>query len=256
MSNQNNSIFNLLGPKKAFVAGLIAGLLVIFSIGFFIMLGLQLSGNNSNSGTPVSSNKEVPSKPSAPTPPPTQADIQVKPVTDEDWVRGDRNAKISIIEFSDTECPFCKRFHPTMQQIVKEYQGKVNWVYRHFPLTSIHPKAPKEAEATECAGELGGNDGFWAYLDRLFEITPSNNRLDLAQLPQIAEDVGLDRKKFEECLASGKYAKKVQDHSNQAIAAGAKGTPYSVIVAGDKKIPVSGAVPVERVKSILDSLLQ
>ncbi len=257
MSNQNNSIFNLLGPKKSFIVGVVAGLLVIFSIGFFILLGLQLN-NNSNT-VAVNSNKEVPTKPTAPTaptPPPTQSDIQIKPVTDDDWVRGDRKAKISIIEFSDTECPFCKRFHPTMQQIVKEYDGKVNWVYRHFPLTSIHPKAQKEAEATECAGELGGNDGFWAYLDRLFEVTPSNNRLDLATLPDIAEYVGLDRQKFEECLESGRYAKKVQDHANQALAAGAKGTPYSVIVAGDKKIPVSGAVPVEKIRSILDSLLK
>ena len=150
---------------------------------------------------------------------PTTGGIVLAPVTQDDHVKGDRDAKISIVEFSDTECPFCKRFHPTMQKVVEEYDGQVNWVYRHFPLTSIHPKSPKEAEATECAAELGGNDGFWSYVDRLFEITPSNNGLDLSKLPEIAEEVGLNKTEFEECLDSGKYAQKVQEHSQQAQAA-------------------------------------
>ena len=177
------------------------------------------------------------------------------PITQQDWVRGNRNAKVSVVEYSDTECPFCKRHHPTMQRIVEDYGGKVNWVYRHFPLTSLHPKAPKEAEATECAGELAGNDGFWRYLDRLFEITPANNGLDPAQLPQIAEFIGLDKTKFEACLNSGKYAQKVQTQAQDAEAAGGTGTPYSVIVAGDQKIPVSGAVPLEQFKALIDPLL-
>ncbi len=257
MSSKTN-LFNLLGPKKSFLAGIVVGLLVIFSVGFFILLGLQLKGSDklavNNTNTPTVAPSKNPSPSAAKKP--TAKDIQLVPVSDKDWVRGDRNAKISVIEFSDTECPFCKRFHSTMQQVVKEYAGKVNWVYRHFPLTSLHPKAPKEAEATECAGELGGNDGFWEYLDKLFEITPSNNRLDLSLLPQIAEDVGLDRAKFEECLNSGKYAQKVQNDYSQAVAAGGQGTPYSVIVAGDQKIPVSGAVPFAQIKSILDSFLK
>jgi len=250
------SLFNLLGPKRSFIMGIVVGLLVVFSIGFFVLLGLQLKGEdkivaNSNINSPKAAPEKVPS-PTAKEP--SSGDINLVPVSDKDWVRGDRNAKISIIEFSDTECPFCKRFHPTMQQVVKEYAGEVNWVYRHFPLAS-HPKAPKEAEATECAGELGGNDAFWSYIDRLFEITPSNNNLDLALLPQIAEDVGLNRQRFEECLNSGRYAQKVQDHYNQAVAAGGRGTPYSIIVAGDQKIPISGAVPFSQLKSIIDSLL-
>lgn len=195
----------------------------------------------------------APSREAAP-PQPTRA-IQLAAVTDDDWVRGKKDAKVSVVEFSDTECPFCKRFHPTMQRLIEEYPDDVNWVYRHFPL-SIHPKAAKEAEATECAGELGGQDGFWNYVDRLFEVTPSNNGLDPAQLPQIAEEVGLDRAKFEVCLNSGKYAQKVQDHLNQATAAGANGTPYSVVVVGGQKTPVSGAVPYEQLKSIIDSVIQ
>jgi len=101
------------------------------------------------------------------------------------------NAPVKIVEFSDTECPFCKRFHTTMQQVVKDSNGQVAWVYRHFPLDQLHSKARKEAEATECAAELGGNEKFWAYLNRLMEVTPANDGLDLAELPVIAAYVGL-----------------------------------------------------------------
>src|SRR5207249_6414117 len=81
-----------------------------------------------------------------------------------------------------------------------EKDGKVVWVYRHFPIDSLHSKARKEAQASECAAALGGNEAFWAYSDKLFEVTPSNNRLDLAQLPRIAQEIGLDRAQFETCL--------------------------------------------------------
>lgn len=139
-----------------------------------------------------------------------------------------------------------------MQRLTEEYDGKVRWVYRHFPLRSLHQKATKEAEATECAGEQGK---FWEYLDKLFEVTPSNDGLDAAQLPILAEQVGISRQKFETCLNSGKYAAHVSDDEKDATNAGARGTPYTVILTKDgKKIPVSGAVPYEQLKSIVDSL--
>src|SRR3990167_9400150 len=81
-------------------------------------------------------------------------------VTDKDWYKGNKNAKVVMVEYSDLECPFCKSFHPTMQQVMKDYGDKVKWVYRHYPL-NFHANAQKEAEATECAGKLAGNDGFW-----------------------------------------------------------------------------------------------
>ncbi len=110
--------------------------------------------------------------------------IALDPVTEKDHVFGNRGAELMIVEYSDPECPFCKRFHETMAQVMSEYgkQGKVAWVYRHFPLDAIHSKARKEAEAMECAGELGGNDKFWAYLNKLMEITPSNNQFDASLL--------------------------------------------------------------------------
>jgi protein-disulfide isomerase len=112
------------------------------------------------------------------------AKITLDPVTEKDHITGNPQADVVLIEYSDTECPFCKRFHETMIQVMAEYgaSGKVAWVYRHFPLDALHSKARHEAEATECATELGGNEKFWAYLNKLEEITPSNNGLDASLL--------------------------------------------------------------------------
>ncbi|MGB0757337.1 MAG: DsbA family protein [Patescibacteria group bacterium] len=253
------SVFDVIGPGKTFGLGIVTAILIICTIGFFVLLSGKFDGTATAKSTDTTQvvktgTQPTPTQPTAPQPAGT-GEIQLAAVTESDWVKGNRNAKISIVEFSDTECPFCKRFHPTMQQVIDTYGDDVNWVYRHFPLDSLHPTARKEAEATECAGELAGNDGFWAYLDRLFEVTPSNNGLQLSQLPQIAEDVGINRAKFEECLDSGRHANAVQEEYQQAVAAGGRGTPYSVLVVGDENIPVSGAVPFEQLKSIIDSQL-
>lgn len=180
------------------------------------------------------------------------------PITSADHIRGNPDAPVKIVEYSDTECPFCKRFHPTMQQVMDEYgdSGKVAWVYRHFPLDQLHKKARKEAEATECAAELGGNDGFWKYLDRLMEITPANDGLDPAELPNIAAYVGLDVQQFNTCLANGTYAQKVEAHVQNAIATGGNGTPWSIVVGPNgTKYPLSGAQPYQSVKQLIELAL-
>ncbi len=173
------------------------------------------------------------------------------PVLNTDHIRGNLSAPVTIVEFSDLECPFCKAFHPTVKQTLEEYGGKVRWVYKHFPIDSLHPKARKEAEASECAGELGGNDAFWAYIDRVFEITPSNNGLDSAKLPQVAQELGLDRTKFETCLNSGKYASKVEAQYQEGLKAGVNGTPGSFV----NGVSVKGAVPYAQLKQTIDSQL-
>ncbi len=104
--------------------------------------------------------------------------LPVPTLRDGDYILGNKDADVIIYEYSDTECPFCKRFHATMHELINNNKGKVAFVYRQFPLDSIHPKTRKESEALLCAGELGGNDAFWKYLDTIFEITPSNNGLD------------------------------------------------------------------------------
>lgn len=182
----------------------------------------------------------------------------MRPITSSDHILGNPNAELLIVEYSDTECPFCKNFHKTLTRVMSEYgdSSKVAWVYRHFPIDSLHPKARKESEATECANELGGNAKFWEYINILYDITPSNNGLNLSQLPEIAKSVGLDVTAFNECLSSGRHAQKVEADYQDALASGGKGTPHSVIISKDgTKTVVQGAQPYENLKNIIDALL-
>lgn len=185
---------------------------------------------------------------------------QVKPITKEDHVRGDSNAPVKIVEYSDMECPFCKTFHPTMQKIMDEYgkDGKVAWIYRHFPLDSIHSNARPEAVASECANELAGNDGFWRFTDRFFELTPSNNRTEIEKvIPQIAQEMGLNSEQFASCRTSGRYDKHIQNDLDNATATGGSGTPWSIVIGKNgKKYPLSGAQPYDSVKQLVELALQ
>lgn len=177
-----------------------------------------------------------------------------KPVSNEDHILGDISAPVKIIEYSDLECPFCGVFHPTLHKIVDEFDSKVAWVYRHFPLESLHKKAKREAEASECAAELGGNEAFWKYIDRIFEITPSNDGLLEEQLFEAAQYIGLNKTEFKNCLDSGKYSQKIDEYIEDAINAGGKGTPYSIVIAPNgKTFPITGAQPYEDAKDIIEA---
>jgi protein-disulfide isomerase len=185
------------------------------------------------------------------------ASITLPKVTEKDHLYGDPNAQIIIVEYSDIECPFCKVFHGTMKEVVDSYGGKVAWVYRHFPIPQLHSKAIKEAEATECAAEQGGNTIFWKYLGKALEATKSNDTMDLAELPKIAGELGLNVESFNECLSSGKYTSFVEKSMDDAVKAGARGTPYSIILTKDgKKVVINGADPLASVKVKIDSLLK
>ncbi len=187
----------------------------------------------------------------------TDTEIDIALVTEKDHIVGSRNADLVIVEYSDTECPFCKVFHNTMKEIVSTYGNKVAWVYRHFPIVQLHSKAPHEAEATECAAEQGGNQAFWNYTNRIFEITNSNNSLDPSELSKVATYVGLNQTAFNTCLSSGKYTEFIKKSVEEAVKAGARGTPYSVIITKDgKKVVINGAEPLVDVKVKIDALLK
>ena len=177
-----------------------------------------------------------------PTPSPTEPKAEVG--ADDDPVKGPATAKITIIEFSDFQCPFCARAVPTMEQIFKTYGDKVRLVYRDFPL-SFHQYAQKSAEAAECADEQGK---FWEYHDSLFA---NQNALDIDSLKKYASDTKLDTAKFNECLDSGKYAEEVQKDFKDGQSAGVRGTPAFFI---NGRL-VSGAQPFETFKKIIDEEL-
>lgn len=186
-------------------------------------------------------------------------DTVVAPVTEADHIRGNPNAPIVLIEYSDYECPFCKQFHNTLNQIMTEYgaNGSVAWVYRQFPLVQLHPDAPKIAAASECVAELGGNDAFWTFTDLIFNSRGTNDFTDMTKLPEFAKTAGVDQGQFELCLNSGKYDQQITDDVQAAIAAGGTGTPYTVVMVGDKQIgTIPGALPYATVKQNIDSLLK
>lgn len=182
-------------------------------------------------------------------------DVVIAPVSADEHVRGAKNPKVTFVEYSDPECPFCKKFHDTMKQLVTAFPDDVQWVYRNFPL-DIHPKSQKEIVAMECAAEIGGNDAFWSYLDRLMEVTPANNGLDPKELDSIAAYVKLDKTKFSECLKSDRYDAKIAAQTEEAIQNGGDGTPFSVVFApNDKKYKLKGAVDYQPLANAVQKLL-
>jgi protein-disulfide isomerase len=184
-----------------------------------------------------------------------------------DYIIGSPDASIIIVEYSDLECPYCRIFHITMKRVMNEYlsSGKVAWIYRHLVFEGLHPKAIREAQAAECVAELAGggtegNQRFWQYIDRIFDITPSGNGLDLNLLPEVAQELGIDRASFETCLTSDKYEEKVKRQSQDAIDAGATGTPYNFMITtiDGKQYPIEGAATYEEMKdriNLIDNYL-
>ena len=191
----------------------------------------------------------------------TQGLENINPITSEDHVLGNPNAPVKIVEYSDFECPACKLFQKIMMRVMDDYgkSGKVAWVYRQFPIDLLHPlNARKEAVASECAAELGGNDSFWKFANRFFELSLSNDETDAESvIPQVAREVGLNETQFASCLASGKYDARIQEDIDNANATGGRGTPWSIVVAPNgKKYPLSGVWPETAIKQLIDRALK
>jgi len=179
---------------------------------------------------------------------------------DDDAVLGDANAPVTIIEFSDYQCLFCRKFWTeTLPSIKSEYidTGKVNLVYRDFPLASIHPMAQPSAEAAECVREFGGDEAYFEYHDKMFEeqnlLGAGTIQYTTADLKSWASELGYN---IASCLDSGKYASEVQKDTRDAQAAGGTGTPYFVVIGSDGKgTALSGAQPFSAFKQAIDSKL-
>ena len=251
--HKQKGFFDNMSPKASFVFGLTVGVAIISMVGFATVLTMSGDGDAENktaeviantNTAPVNVNAAVPTEPTEP------VDIVLADITSDDHIRGDVNAPITLIEFSDFECPYCSRLHPTLKALIEKYDGDVRLVYKHFPLTSIHDQAVPAAEASECAGDQGK---FWEYHDLLYE-----NYTELADgyYSELAGELGLNVSQFDECFNSNKYAERVTTQSVEAQAAGGRGTPYTVVIDADgNTTPLSGAVPQENFEAIIDQAL-
>ncbi len=176
-----------------------------------------------------------------------------------DHIRGNVDAEISLIEYSDFECPYCKRFHLTPAAILADFGDKINWVYRHYPLSFHNPGAQKQAEAAECVAELGGNDAFWEFTDLIYAQTRSGGQgFPLTELSVGAESIGIDVAAFEDCYNSERFASRVIEDFREGASIGITGTPGSILLNNKtgEVIPISGAQGVDVFKSAIKILLK
>ncbi len=246
-----------MSPKAAFVMGSLAGLTVMSIVA--LVLGLTLLRNPSTASTKINTTgttTTTTTNTSGTGNSLTQAAGQYRAVGNDDHVRGNKNASVTLIEYSDFECPFCKQFAPTTAQILTDYKDKVRLVYRHFPL-SFHANAQKEAEASECVAKLSGEDAFWQFHDKIFERTTSNGTgFALTDLGPLAKEIGVSQTKFQDCLDSGEMASVVSSDLNDGTTAGITGTPGTIIVDKNGKAQIiPGAYPFATMKQIIDQAL-
>lgn len=238
-NNQNKGFFDG-NPKMLFVFGLVTGIALTSLLGGGIELpSLNAKASNTvrtfdtrtNTGTTVTR---------------TEPSGELAPITgDEHIIGGDLDkAKVVLVEYSDFECPFCAKHHPSMQQLLDTFGDDVALVYRHFPL-SFHPEAEPAALASECAAEQGA---FWEYGDTLVE---NQDKLGDDYYVELAGDLGLNVNKFTDCYESEKYADAVDEDYQSGITAGVKGTP-ATFINGQL---VSGAVPYETLEEIVQSII-
>jgi protein-disulfide isomerase len=175
-----------------------------------------------------------------------------------DHLIGNPSAPVVIVEYADIDSSYAKSFQATMEQLMTEYgaSGKVAWVYRHFPLVDTHQYSEQHAEAAECATSLGKPDTFWRFIDMLQSRAPANQEFDPNGYDDVVSTLGLDAHAFDLCMTNGTFATHVRTDIDDAIAIGAEGSPYSVVVIhGQKPIPLSGALPYAAMKKILDSAI-
>lgn len=168
---------------------------------------------------------------------------------DDDPVLGPDDAPVTIVEFSDFQCPFCARFQQqTFNALVEKYGDNIRVVFRDFPLTSIHPDAAKASEAAECADDQGK---FWELHDAMFQ-SQAITGVGLPAVTSMAESIDLDMDEFQECLDSGKYTEEVAKDLQEGASYGVTGTPTFFI----NGVRLVGAVPLEQFSAIIDQELE
>ncbi len=256
MSDNSQYSFSKLSSFVSANFGLIALVLVLFGSGFY-------TGSLYKENKMLKENKvlaEQDEQPTAKKPAgPSQDQLKKLPkVTDNDHLRGAQDAKVTIIEYSDYECPFCNKFHPTMKKLMDEYGDQVAWVYRHFPLKAMHPNAQTAAEVSECLAKYEGDQAFWEFSDILYERIQTDNTVTQPEnLMAIVEEMDANVNQIQTCLDEGEMTDKVDQQAAGGKTAGVNGTPGSVIVTEDGQYElIPGAYPFDTLKEKIDGYLE
>lgn len=188
---------------------------------------------------------------------PTEVSKDIATIRSTDHVAGNRNADVAIITYSDGDCPYCQKFHETMETVLAENKD-IAWVYRHLPL-DIHPNAFNEAVALECVATLGGEKAFWGYLDSTINVTLDiDDAATPTKLLGFATKEGIAEDAFKSCYSESDSAgiTKITKEMSEIAEAGARGTPFSIAfnTKTGEQILIPGAAQVESMKEIIAAL--
>ncbi len=187
------------------------------------------------------------------------ADLSVvRPIGTKEFVYGNRDAEIKVVEYADFNCSFCNLFHQTMKDIVADFEtkGGVTWVVRWWPI--LGQTSPLLAEAAECVGEIGGEEAYWDYTDKIYEAIHDQRNFSEEKIEELAIEVGANASDLQACLESGRHQGKINLDAEEAQLSGGRGTPHSVIIneeTGERRA-VPGAQPYEEVARLINGLLE
>lgn len=256
MATNNAFSFNTLRDFISNNFSLLVMALIIYGAGFFTgSLWTENAMLKSGAGAAGGAAAAPTAADAADTGPTKEQLAAIPAVTNDDHIRGSADAKVVVVEYSDFECPFCGRFHPTMTTLKEEFGDDVAWVYRHYPLP-FHQNAQKGAEAAECVAAQKGNEGFWVYADSLFGVNLASGAITPADIQAGAQAAGVDMTAFNTCLDSGEMAEVVKEHMDAGSTGGISATPGSVIITADgPQEVILGAYPIEQVRTTIQKYL-
>jgi len=183
---------------------------------------------------------------------------------EKDHFRGNKDAKVVLIEYSDFECPYCNAFHATMLDVMTKHNNQVVWVYRHYPL-NFHPNAQNLAEASECVSAYGGEEAFWKFVDStyakmadqtIYGTNVDDGVVSEETLLSLAANAGADQNQVKTCLDNKEMAEKVKASQASGTTAGISGTPSTVIISKKAGYElIHGALPIEQIETMLEKHL-
>ncbi len=235
-------------------------LLLILASNVWIGVTVQqgLGGGSSAPSAPSAAVTPAPAAPgaAAPTPDANAQAANVKKPSKDDYVKGNAKAEVSIIQYSDFQCPFCIRAVPTVQQLLNDYKGKVNWIHREYPL-QFHENARPAAIAALCVGKLGGSEAFYKFADAAYAKGATDpNVIAPANLPALAKEAGVNEAKWKSCFDAKETEARVTSDMAEGTAAGVNGTPGFILINNKtgKVESIAGAQPIASFEAALGRL--